>query len=400
MILLALALLGLSAVAAPEGPALSRAQAQAAAQARSLELVVAEAEIRAAQAVARTAGELPNPTVGVSYGPDAPQLFGTLEQRFPVLGQRGSAIRAAEGELEVTRAQKQVRALALAVEVDRAYTAAAAAQAQVLLAQEAAALARELAEANTQKFTAGLASELDAEQARLALRRAEQDLLDRQSAAFDARSKLGELLALAELPAAADGLLPLPPAPRILEAPASPEQRRTELAVAAAQARIARERAQVLPVPAVSLEVERTSAEPAAAPPVPSAQVGLRVGVSFELPLLNQRGGAIGEQQAAETKAQAERDQAARHVASARRAAAARFAAASHRAGFYQDELVPEAVHVRDLARQAYALGRTPLVSLLQAESDLNHVRSTAVDSAAEVWDALADLEESGVAIH
>jgi hypothetical protein len=181
MLFLALALLGLSHAAVPEGPDLTRAQAQEAAQAKSFELLGAEAEVEAARAVARTAGELPNPTLGVSYGPDAPQLFGTIEQRFPIFGQRGSAIRAAEGDLELARAQKQVRAVTVAVAVERAYTALAAAQVQVTLAEEAALIARGLSDANAEKFKAGLASELDAEQSRLALRRAEQDVLDSPS---------------------------------------------------------------------------------------------------------------------------------------------------------------------------------------------------------------------------
>jgi cobalt-zinc-cadmium efflux system outer membrane protein len=134
-------------------------------------------------------------------------------------------------------------------------------------------------------------------------------------------------------------------------------------------------------------------------PPTSTAQYGVRVGMSFELPLLSRRGGAIAEQVAAVARTEAERAQARRHLVTARRSGFARFASASHRARFYQDELVPEAVRVRDLARTAYQLGRTPLVSLLQAEADLNHVRSTAVDASAEVWNALADLEESGVAI-
>jgi outer membrane protein TolC len=47
------------------------------------------------------------------------------------------------------------------------------------------------------------------------------------------------------------------------------------------------------------------------------------------------------------------------------------------------------------MARDAWDLGRVPLLAVLQAETDLNSTRALAADAAAEAQRAFADLEEA-----
>jgi outer membrane protein TolC len=47
------------------------------------------------------------------------------------------------------------------------------------------------------------------------------------------------------------------------------------------------------------------------------------------------------------------------------------------------------------MAREGYRIGRTSLVAVLQAQSDLGAARSRAIDAELETQRALADLEEA-----
>src|SRR5690349_5884525 len=100
----------LSAGGAP-GVRLSRSEAVALVLRQGPDLLEARQTVSRAEAEVQAAGELPNPTLGVSYGPDDPRLFGTLEQRLPVFGQRSAGVRAARSGLGVARAELQLQTL-------------------------------------------------------------------------------------------------------------------------------------------------------------------------------------------------------------------------------------------------------------------------------------------------
>jgi len=275
----------------------------------SPELAAARLAIPAAEAGAEAAGALPNPTLGASLGPDEPAVFGTVEQRLPVFGQRSSAVSAAAAEIPVARAAVSQRELQLRAEVRRAYYALAAAQEQVTVAGDTARLFGELAEMAARKFEAGSSPQLDVEQAALAQRRASQDVEDRRAALQIARLHLATILG--EAPesdiGAADPLLPLPGTRPLVDllrgVEQHPEVGSAEREREAALARADRERAAVRPTPAVSLEVERLS-DP--------SRVGLRGGLTFEVPMLSQNGGAVRGHQV-QAEAAAARRLAARH---------------------------------------------------------------------------------------
>ena len=157
-------------------------------------------------------------------------------------------------------------------------------------------------------------------------------------------------------PTAAEPLRRCParrPCPRC--SPASPPTRRWTCAqreAVAARARADREGAVVRPTPELSLEFERLSPAP---PEAPAARLGLRAGLAFDLPVLNQNRGAVHQAQAEAAQAAAAAGAAMRRRSSETRVAHARWDAAVRRSDFLEHVLVPQALHVEQLARLAYS---------------------------------------------
>ena len=155
----------------------------------------------------------------------------------------------------------------------------------------------------------------------------------------------------------------------------------------AALARARNERVALRPVPAVTFELQ----EGTGGPPM----IWLRGGVTLDLPLLSQSGGAIAQEQARAEQAEVGRRAQSWGQRSKLRAAHVRFEIASRRARFFHEDLVPSTRRVVELTRLAYQLGRTPLLNVLQTQEDLSKADADGLDAYRSAWDALADLEEA-----
>ncbi len=189
-------------------------------------------------------------------------------------------------------------------------------------------------------------------------KRAEHEVLDRTSLLEIARIRLAQVLGVpAKTPIqATDPLLPLPSVGSAEELLARAENH-PDLQVArrereAAEARVQRERVAVRPVPTVSLQLEQFPS---------SLGVGLRAGMLFDAPVLSQNQGQIRTQQVQVAQAEARYSAFAHRLQADLGAARTRWASAVRRVRFFEEELVPAAVRVADLARIAYTLGRTPI---------------------------------------
>lgn len=366
-------------------------EAFARARDRDPDVRAARESVRAAGAAVETAGQLINPTVGVSVGPDEPTISGTLEVKLPFLGQRQTAITAAERDVVAVRADAEARQIASRARVRRAYAALAAAQVRARLGEDAAELASNLATRARAKVQAGLAPELEAVQADVLRRRARQDAADKAAALAGAREEVGRLIAAdAGTLEAADPLLPVPQVPLLDELLAKcerhPEVRTFAAQREAALARATRDRVALVPVPDVSLELEKLQDR---------VGPGLRAGVAFELPLLSWNGGRVHEAQAQAALASVQAEGALSRRRSELRAARARYEAASRRAEAFANDLVPASRRLVGMARDAWELGRAPLTTLLQAQTDLTVTQAEGTDAALAAWQAVADLEEA-----
>ena len=371
---------------------ISLAEALARATQANPDVAAARLNVRVAEAGIQTAGQLANPVVSGSYGPDAPLYIGTVDVKLPVLGQRGTAVAAAERERDTARAEVATRELTVQAAVRRAYFALAAAQVQAQFAAEATRLARELEQLSTKKFETGSAPRLEVEQAAVTRRQAEQDQIDRETVASTAQVELGKLLGTEGELAARDPLLPTPAAPPLEQlverAGKHPEVQALRRQQDAALARAQRERAAVRPLPdvAVAFQGGGDSTQP---------RVGIRGTLAFELPILSWNGGRVSAEEAQANLAATQATAAEQRLRNEIRAARARWDAASRRARAYADELVPAALRLLEMARTGYQLGRAPLISVLQAQGEVTAARVKGVDAANEAQKAFADLEEA-----
>lgn len=359
------------------------------------DLVAARLSVRVAEAGVEAAGQLPNPTVQGSYGPDEPTLFGGIDLKLPIFGQRGTAVAAAEREVTVSQAEALSRALHIHSEVRRAYFALAAAQAQVALAGEAQRLAEELARLAGKKYETGGAPLIEVTQAQLQAKLSAQEALDRAALVVNAQQALNVLIGEepdAE-PRADDPLLPVPGVPALQELLARvanhPEVQLARGQRDAALARAQRERASVRPVPDVSLTLQRNLNSDG------TPYLGLRYGLAFDLPILSWNTGHVHEQTAQASVADAQAQAAAKRLSGEVRAARTRWEAAGSRARFYAQEFLPAAQRLLEMARQGYELGRTPLLSVLQAQGEVAQARGRSVDAGQEAQRAYADVEEA-----
>lgn len=375
---------------------LTLADALSRAEAHNPDLVAQRLNLRVAEAGIEAAGQLPNPTVAGSVGPDEPTVFGSIDLKLPLFGQRGTAVAAAERERSVAEIETLTRAVRVRAEVRRAYFAVAAAQAQVALTEDAARLAVQLAALAEQKFKLGAAPRLEVEQASLLQKRAAQDTLDRQAQLTDARQVLATLLGEGpggEELSADEPILPVPEAPALADLLARvgrhPEVQLAQSQRDAALARAQRERASVRPLPDVSVAFQRNlngDGRP---------YLGLRYGLAFDLPVLSWNGGRVHQETAQASVAEAQGQAALLRLTGEVRAARSRWAAAASRARFYADEFLPAAQRLFEMARQGYELGRAPLFAVLQAQGEVSQARSRSVDAGQEAQRAYADLEEA-----
>ena len=388
-------LAALLTLAAPQ--ALTLAQAFERAVGANPEIASARLSVRVAEAGVEAAGQLPNPGVALSVGPDEPKIFGAVDLKLPILGQRGTALAAAEREVPIARGEVTTQELKVRGAVRRAYYALAVAQQQAALFAQTAANAQALEKMTQDKFQTGSAPRLEVEQAAIARRQAAQDLVDKEAAVRTAQVDLSRLLGVEDELLASDALFPIPAAPPADELLARvarhPEVQTLRRQQDAALARAQRERAAIRPVPDVSVEVERLSNVTAQG--ATEMYYGLRFGLSFELPVLSWNGGRV-HAEVAQASVQAAQAQAAeRRLRGEIRAARSRWEAAGSRARVYVEELVPAAVRIEEMARAGYQLGRAPLFSVLQAQAEVTLSRSRGVDAAGEAQKAFADLEEA-----
>ena len=368
------------------------ADAFARAREASPDLKAARQSVRAAQSTVETAGQLTNPTVGASVGPDAPQIIATIDVKVPLFGQRGTAVAAAERDVQAAEADARTRAVTVRAAVRRAYAALAAGQERARLSRDAFELAADLERRAQARVQTGIAPQLEAVQAGLARRRAMQERDDRAAALVSAREELGRLIAIPDPSAleAADAIFPLPEAPPLAALLAQsgqhPEVQSFLRQQDAALARAQRERAAIRPIPDLSLALQKTYGEPA---------IGLRAGIAFDLPLLSWNSGRVHEAQAQSEVASAQAAGALAKRTADLRSAHARWDAAGARARSFATEIVPTAEQLLRMAREAWELGRTPLTAVLQAQGEVTSARADASDAALSAQQALADMEEA-----
>ena len=186
-----------------------------------------------------------------------------------------------------------------------------------------------------------------------------------------------------------------PPVPRdapslatlLARVPRAPAVRREEADERAAEARAARERALVRPGMTLDLSVEAYD------PTLPATNY--RAQLAVELPLFNQRGAYVERElsaaAAARARAAAENTRAGADLV----AAYQQFVAVSERVTALEQAVVPAADAAAAATEDAYGLGRSPLVAVLDAEKARIDARLSLLEGRAVRAIAWVDVERA-----
>ena len=321
-------------------------------------------------------------------------IEGALIQNIIELWQIPVREQAAERALERAILEVAYSASQLAAETKAAYFAAVAAEQAIEVARDNLRIAEELLALVSDRQEAGVASQVDVNLAQSELVETEVALQDTSLRAFEAKQNLSILLGLATPPDELRLADPIPEPPvwtleveRLVEL-AKVERldlRATRQAVRAAAARIDLEARSVIDVLGVGVDVERDSND----------QLGIGPAIELELPIFDQNRAQIAiatfEYREALKLQEALVLFVTQEVHGAHRRAETLWATAR----FYRERVLPQRQASLELARDAYRLGKTPLLSYLEAQRTVVTSRSEYLERLRASASAIADLERA-----
>ena len=350
----------------------------------------------------------------------------SLAQNIAELWQIRPRIRAAERDLDQTILTLAREASIAALDAHSGYVRAVQTERQLAIARENLSIAEQLVELAVARREAGSGTEVDVNLARA--ERAALDVTSRTSlvAAVEAKTTLAKILGVTTPP---DELQLIDTLPDAIDLTFTPQQlveiaraNRLDLKAAgavtqAAEARVAYERARFLRTVELGVNMERADrrsrggrnwlAETAYA----SAQAGALTPPSLqpresqttdyvtgptltmELPLFDQNQAQVARAEFELLQATYLRDAIDREIVQESWAVHARATTAFETAGFMRDELLPLRENGLRLAREAYRVGSTTLLTVLDAQRRLLDARAGYVDVQAAAGVARIDLE-------
>ena len=156
----------------------------------------------------------------------------------------------------------------------------------------------------------------------------------------------------------------------------------------------------------IAIERRRTSVLRAERTPTPTFSVGgvfdapgeftagVSAGLGLTIPLFSRNQGEIAQSTATVSQLQAERESAFRTLEASLYGAWARLQALRKQADVYREKLVPTATDLEALAEESYRAGRSPVLTVLDAQRNLRDVRREYLQALADYQAAIADLEE------
>lgn len=328
--------------------------------------------------------EVTRETPHEAFGLALPLELGGKRAKRVALGE--AIVRGGDAELAATIAQVRN-------DVRRAYVEALVADARLQVLRDLRDLARRARDTAQARFDAGDAPRLEVLQASLALAAADNDATTAEGAGVAARARLNALLGQ-PLEAVQTLATPLDAGVAVLAAVAVDAARSASAELAVLDRQLVAQRARVamaqsLRVPDLVSSVAFTrSAQPEFA-------YGWRVGAGMTVPLFTTHRAGVLVEQAILDQLGAERHATLARITGEVTASAA--TAEAHRAAYaqYRDAILPQAQQVEQLAQDAYELGQTNIVTLLQALQASRDVRLRSLDAALQHQTALADLERA-----
>jgi cobalt-zinc-cadmium efflux system outer membrane protein len=348
-----------------------------------------------AEAAILIAGERPNPAFTTTYTRTEPRLNTAISQLIELGGKRGRRIDVARNELRLTELDLDAALRTLRHDVRAAYFNIGLARNTLVLGQQAVDQAKDLADIARTRFEAGDIAQFEVLQANLAVDRATNDLARLDNSERIARATLNQLLNRApDAPLdLRDSLFVKPVSISTAELigralAANVDLRTAEQQIVAEQSRLKLARAQR--VPDLTLQPGLESFD-SAFPGHP----GFNMAVTVPLPIFNRGTAEIKRSSAMLEQLQAERDATRQRVSSDIGRAALNLESARKQVEFFESRLLPEAERVRELANEAYRIGQTSLLSVIDATRNAREVRQAYLQALTDYQTALADLEQA-----
>ncbi len=340
-------------------------EAVAQARAHAPDVRVAQQRELVAQSEIGVAGVVPNPTLTFGTNTQVAKLAVTASVPLLILGQRGAAMDASRADLVTVKVDNEGAWLDIRANTQRAYVALWQAEQIAHEKEIAAQLARRVDDMVAGRVDVGAAPELDklrahAERLRADAESVEAALLIRAASSelarwtgepdFDVLRTRGEPFVPSDMPPLASWLA------RIA---ATPWVRREEADARASEARAGRERALVRPTLTIDLGADIYD------PTLPTTNY--RAALGLDIPLFNRRGSSIERETRAAALARSRRGVAETQLTSQVVSAYRVLEALNGRTTALQTGVVPAAEAAARATEEAYRLGRSPLVAVLDA---------------------------------
>lgn len=348
-----------------------------------------------AEAAILIAGERPNPSFVATYTRTEPRLNTAVSQLIELGGKRGRRIDVARHELRLTELDLDAALRTLRHDVRAAYFNLGLARNTLVLGQQAVDQAKDLADIAHTRFEAGDIAQFEVLQANLAVDRATNDLARLENTERISRATLNQLLNRAP-----DAPLDLRDSlfvkPISISTPefigralaANVDLRTAEQQIATEQSRLKLARAQRVPDLALQPGLESfDSAFP--------GHPGFNMQVTVPLPIFNRGTAEIKRSSAMLEQLEAERDATRQRVSLEIGRAALNLESARKQVEFYEAKLLPDAERVRELANEAYRIGQTSLLSVIDATRSAREVRQGYLQALTDYQTALADMEQA-----
>jgi cobalt-zinc-cadmium efflux system outer membrane protein len=339
------------------------------------------------------AAERLNPEFRAEFEKETPKESYTLSLPWETGGKRAGRIAVANADIATGDAELNAVIVQVASDVRRAYFERVVAERRQTLLNDMLALAERVHDTAQTRFDAGDAPRLEVVQAELALADAENQATAAEGTVAAARARLNALLGYAlDAATLVDPALDVGPTLPLDAALARARQNSTEITVLDRQIDAQRARitlAQAMQRPDVTPEATLTHRSE------PDFTYGWRAAVAVSIPIFTTHKAGVTVEQATLAELMNEREAAVARIAGAVASASAMADAQRQQYLRYRDALVPQALEVERMADDAYRLGQTNLAAYLQTLQSTRDVRLRALQAAADLETALADLEQA-----
>jgi len=339
------------------------------------------------------ARERPNPEAHAELERETPKQDVGFAVPIELGGKRGRRIAVAQATLEAGEAELAQTIVEVRSQVRRAYFARSIAEARGAILDELRQFATRARDAAQARFDTGSAPRLELLQAQLALAEAENEVVGALAAAQAARVQLNALLALpldTNVPLATT----LDSASALVAGAALQLAQTSNAELAVLDKQIAEARARVglarsLRTPDITPDVTVTHDS------LPEFLWGWRIAATATIPLFTTHRAGLRVEEATLSQLTAQRAAVLSRITGEVTSASALAEAERISYQRYRDQILPQAQEVEQMAEESYRVGQTGIASLLQALQTSRQLRLQSIQTAADLQNALSDLERA-----